>query len=158
MTSQGLLLALFAGSMAALASVCAKLATSYDEANNISENIWEAYSHFLGIEFPMMEEETGKHEKTVLAVRLCGVVGIFLCNGLMWTLFTKSLQLCSSSVDATVTNTAGNFLVTAVLSRLMFQERLPVLWWLGSCCILLGLLLIHRGGRQSQAEQEKKKT
>ena len=37
---------------------------------------------------------------------------IFVCNGIMWTFFTKSLQYCSSSVEATVTNTASNFLCT----------------------------------------------
>ncbi|XP_046373855.1 uncharacterized protein LOC124147245 [Haliotis rufescens] len=158
MSNQGLVFALFAGTMAALASVCAKLATSYDEAHKVGENIWETYRYFLGIDLLSIEECIEKNDKTVLVVRLCGVVGIFLCNGLMWTLFTKSLQLCSSSVEATVTNTAGNFLVTALVSRLMFQERLPVLWWLGSCCILIGLLLIHRGGQRSQAQHEKKKT
>jgi len=37
---------------------------------------------------------------------------IFLFNALMWTVFVKSLQTCSSSLEATVTNTAANFFFT----------------------------------------------
>ncbi len=41
MLSQGVVLALLAGSMAALASVAAKLATSYDESLRISQVLWK---------------------------------------------------------------------------------------------------------------------
>lgn len=45
-------------------------------------------------------------------VRVVFFAMIFICNGMMWTLFTKSLQFCSSTAEATVTNTASNFLVS----------------------------------------------
>lgn len=47
-----------------------------------------------------------------LMVRVVFFAMIFICNGMMWTLFTKSLQFCSSTAEVTVTNTASNFLVS----------------------------------------------
>ena len=47
-----------------------------------------------------------------LLLRVIFFAMIFICNGMMWTLFTKSLQFCSSTAEATVTNTASNFLVS----------------------------------------------
>lgn len=40
------------------------------------------------------------------------MVGIFGSNAVQWIFFSKSLQLCSSSVVATVTSTAANFVLT----------------------------------------------
>ena len=47
-----------------------------------------------------------------LIIRIAGIVGIFLFNALMWVLFTKSMHLCGSTLEATAFNTASNFVFT----------------------------------------------
>ena len=47
-----------------------------------------------------------------IGIALFGLV--FLFNALMWTLFVKSLQKCSSSIEATVTNAASNFFFSVI--------------------------------------------
>ncbi|KAK6174775.1 hypothetical protein SNE40_017988 [Patella caerulea] len=138
--SKGILLSLSAGTMAALASVSAKLATS-SEADKLSKFI-------LLID----DSKPIEQDSVTLVIRVISVCGIFLCNALMWTLFTKSLQHLPS-LHATITNTAANFLVSAIIGKVLFGEVLELLWWIGSLFILLGLLLIHRG---TQIDDQKK--
>ena len=45
-------------------------------------------------------------------MRLLGFAGIFVFNALMWVLFTKSMHLCSSTLEATAFNTSSNFIFT----------------------------------------------
>lgn len=66
-----------------------------------------------------------------------------LLNAAMWTLFVKSLQFSSSSVQATLTSTASNFLCSAVLGSVLFGEPLAGLWWLGMSLTMAGLALVH---------------
>ena len=47
---------------------------------------------------------------------------IFICNAVMWTLFVKSLQKCSSSLEATVTNTAANFFFTVSSFNMLCKQ------------------------------------
>ena len=54
-------------------------------------------------------------------MRLALFALVFVFNALMWTLFTKSLCGCSSSVEATVTNTASNFFFTVSFEKLFIQ-------------------------------------
>uniref|UniRef100_A0A8D3C3K2 Transmembrane protein 42a n=1 Tax=Scophthalmus maximus TaxID=52904 RepID=A0A8D3C3K2_SCOMX len=89
---------------------------------------------------------------------LCGVL-LFACNAVMWTFFSKALRHCSSSARATVTTTASNFISSAVLGRVIFGETHALLWWLGICITLCGLLVLHGAAPRtpSQAEDEKDK-
>ncbi|KAJ1654286.1 hypothetical protein IWQ61_005761, partial [Dispira simplex] len=57
-------------------------------------------------------------------LRGCFVGLIFTCNALMWAMFSKALHQADSSVTMTVYNTAINFCLTAVLGRLAFNEPL----------------------------------
>ncbi|XP_078338913.1 uncharacterized protein LOC144627030 isoform X2 [Crassostrea virginica] len=102
---QGLFLAVSAGIMAALGSVSAKLATS---------------GHIL-VHFCQISIQAEFCVQFGLLLRVIFFAMIFICNGMMWTLFTKSLQFCSSTAEAAVTNTASNFLVSAlsVISALL---------------------------------------
>ena len=45
----------------------------------------------------------------VISLRGVCIVLMVLFNALMWTTFVKSFQKCSSTVQATVTNSAANF-------------------------------------------------
>lgn len=45
-----------------------------------------------------------------MLLRLSCVGLVFVCNAVMWTVFTKALRLSSSSAAASVTTTASNFI------------------------------------------------
>ncbi|XP_013911215.1 PREDICTED: transmembrane protein 42 [Thamnophis sirtalis] len=73
---------------------------------------------------------------------VCGGL-VFVCNAIMWTLFAKALRYSSSSAAVTVTSTTSNFIFSAFLGRLLFEEIDDLLWWIGISISLLGLLLLH---------------
>lgn len=137
----GLSLAVTAGSMAASGSVCAKLAMSADVIHAKCQNLIVS----------------SLCDQTTLYIRVLFFAMIFVCNAVMWTLFTKSLQFCTSSVEATVTNTASNFLCSALFGFLLFNEALSVKWLAGSFMILIGLMLIHRGNIKSENATKERK-
>lgn len=60
----------------------------------------------------------------------------------MWGLFTRALTLASSTVRVSIINTSANFIVTAVLSFIIFSESLPGLWWLGAALLVAGSVII----------------
>lgn len=62
----------------------------------------------------------------------------------MWGLFTRALTLASSTVRVSIINTSANFIVTAVLSFLIFNESLPGLWWLGAALLVAGSVIIGK--------------
>lgn len=51
----------------------------------------------------------------VIFLRGMCIVLMVLFNALMWTTFVKSLQKCSSTIQATVTNSAANFFFSVSL-------------------------------------------
>ena len=61
-----------------------------------------------------------------------------LFNAIMWGLFTRALTLASSTVRVSVINTSANFMITAVMSALIFSENLPGLWWVGAAMFVAG--------------------
>ncbi|XP_067910515.1 transmembrane protein 42a [Heterodontus francisci] len=118
----GLVMALGAGSLGALASAAAKLSLGAD-------NILGAVTR-------------GETEWLHILLRLgCGGL-VFLFNALMWTFFAKALRY-SSSARASVTTIASNFLSSAFLGKLLFGEVHELLWWIGITVTLCGLLLLH---------------
>ncbi|XP_060076405.1 transmembrane protein 42-like [Ylistrum balloti] len=137
---QGFLLAFLAGTMAALGSVFAKLAFNGGIISQACE--------------VMVEVTVCSKLKWYIQGVCFGL--IFISNALMWTCFTKSLQLCTSSLEATVINTATNFLVSALIGWMFFHEGLSLKWWIGSLLILLGLMLIHRGGDETTPQKHHK--
>lgn len=62
----------------------------------------------------------------------------------MWGLFTRALTLASSTVRVSVINTSANFVITALLSLMIFSEKLPGLWWLGAALLVAGSVIIGR--------------
>ena len=69
----------------------------------------------------------------------------------MWGLFTRALTLASSTVRVSIINTSANFIVTAVLSFIIFSESLSGLWWLGSSLLVAGSVII---GMREETEQK----
>ena len=72
----------------------------------------------------------------------------------MWVLFTRALSLSPSAVHVNIINTAANFVITAVLGALIFDESLPLLWWVGAACLIIGSVII--GSREEGTEQKPK--
>lgn len=69
----------------------------------------------------------------------------------MWGLFTRALTLASSTVRVSIINTSANFIVTAVLSFLIFDESLSGLWWLGASLLVAGSVII---GMREETEKQ----
>ena len=77
----------------------------------------------------------------------------FLFNAIMWGLFTRALTLATSTTRVSVINTSSNFLVTAILSALIFYEVLPPVWWLGAAFLVAGSVIIgHRDDDAKKGE------
>ncbi|XP_060579769.1 transmembrane protein 42-like isoform X2 [Ruditapes philippinarum] len=144
----GLCLAVVAGMMAALASVSAKLAVTADVVHELCLT--------FAISFETVKMSVVCDSISYILRGIC-VGGIFLFNALMWTFYTKSLQFCPSTVEATITNTGANFLVSALLGLLLFGETFSLLWWCGSCLILAGLVLIHQGSQDTDTKHDESK-
>ncbi|CAM9105951.1 unnamed protein product [Pylaiella littoralis] len=79
-----------------------------------------------------------------LAVQAASLVGMFLANAVMLSTFIKALQMSGSTV-ATVTNFATNFLLSGVSGRIVFGERLTVLWFCGASLVVSGVVLLIGG-------------
>ncbi|XP_037777434.1 transmembrane protein 42-like [Penaeus monodon] len=136
---RGQLYAVVSGLFAALASLCGKYAMASSEAQDLCEATLMAFNY---------EEDVTKkidllcdQYAVVLRVLFFGLmVGV---NCIMWTTFTKALRFSSTSLEATITNTAANFFFTAILGQVLFGEVVRSLWWMGTVLIISGLLLMH---------------
>jgi hypothetical protein len=82
---------------------------------------------------------------------------LFVVNGLMWTMFTKAMNL-SNTVTATVINSSTNYFASALFGFVLFSEPLPFKWWLGSSLILAGLFMMIRSSSELDKATQAKKT
>ncbi|EEP75845.1 predicted protein [Uncinocarpus reesii 1704] len=125
-----LVLAVASGAFAALNGVFAKLTTA-----QLTANISQGISHSLSL-------------STSVAVAVEYIVRAFffglniLSNITMWALFTRALTAASSSTQVTITNTTANFLATALLGMVVFQERVAPQWWLGATIMAAGSIIV----------------
>ncbi|CAM9819764.1 unnamed protein product [Sphacelaria rigidula] len=78
-----------------------------------------------------------------------------LVNALMLSMYLRALQQSGSTV-ATVANCATNFVLSGVSGMLLFEERLPGLWFVGAACIVMGVTLIAGGSRSTAADDTRK--
>ncbi|CAN9514035.1 unnamed protein product [Ophioblennius macclurei] len=143
----GSVFALFAGFMASVSSVCAKLSVGASYVTHMCES---------GLRYAHSEGETSACDWLQVPLRLLCVGLLVTCNTIMWTFFSKALRLCSSSARATVTTTASNFLCSAVLGRLLFGETHGALWWAGISLTLCGLVLLHGSTAKTVPQDDKK--
>jgi len=149
---KGFLLSTLAGTCAGLASVFGKLA--FSEGQWFIQRIAEALC-LLGASSPSPSPSSSKDDSGCLppleAALRVGCFGmVFVCNMVMWNLFVKSMNF-SSSVMATVVNSATNFFSSALLGHLIFAEPLPATWWIGSSLIVAGLFFLAKGDVSSSA-------
>ncbi|KAM3341708.1 hypothetical protein CQW23_11012 [Capsicum baccatum] len=71
----------------------------------------------------------------------CGCVILF--NVTMWGCYVNSLKALSS-LQATVTNFATNFLSSGLAGFLLFREPLPIQWFAGASLIVLGVIVLSK--------------
>lgn len=62
----------------------------------------------------------------------------------MWALFTKALAQSTSTTKVSIINTSSNFMITAILGRLIFSENLSRLWFIGAFLLVMGNVIIGR--------------
>lgn len=160
--------AIGAGVCAAAAAVFAKLAIDLREGTGLPRLLclWMAQAQDLdgtvctsdslaGDAFTISDQGVTWQQLAWL-MRLVCLGLVFASNALMWALFTKALASSSSSVYATVINSAANFLCTALLGILLFQEPVTWQWGSGALLIVAGVLLMHKGlARAAQPKQKK---
>ncbi|KAJ5091945.1 hypothetical protein NUU61_006815, partial [Penicillium alfredii] len=103
--------------------------------DNHTSAVAQFLAHLVGLdESPVLE---------MLIRGLCLGLNV-LCNVIMWALFTRALTAGPSTTKVSITNTASNFLMTALLGMVVFQEAVGGLWWIGAAmmgagCILVGM-------------------
>lgn len=141
---KGMTLSLLSGFLAALASLCGKFSMAGGETSSVCQVV---FSHWLS--------GPSAHyicENLITVIRVVFFFLMIACNAVMWTVFTKALRLCTTTLEAAVTNTASNFFFTAVFGQTLFGEQLTLLWWLGTGMILFGLLMMHQANVETEAK------
>ncbi|KAJ5160237.1 FMN-binding split barrel-related protein [Penicillium canariense] len=129
-TASWVVIALASGAFAALNGLFAKLTT-----DTHTTAFAQSIAHLFGLESSSFLE--------LLVRGICLGLNV-LCNIIMWALFTRALTAGPSTVKVSITNTSSNFLMTALLGMVIFQESVGGLWWLGAAmmgagCILVGM-------------------
>ncbi|KAF3039508.1 hypothetical protein E8E12_004317 [Didymella heteroderae] len=136
--SAWLFFAITSGACAAFNGVFAKLTTT---------ELTSSWSSSLASTFGL--DPSSKFFEYALRAAFFGMNLLF--NAIMWGLFTRALTLASSTVRVSVINTCANFVITAVMSALIFSESLPGLWWLGAAMLVAGSVIV---GMREEGEKE----
>ncbi|KAG9197949.1 hypothetical protein G6514_000668 [Epicoccum nigrum] len=134
--SAWLFFAVTSGACAAFNGVFAKLTTT---------ELTSSWSHSLASTFGL--DPSNAFFEYALRAAFFGMNLLF--NAIMWGLFTRALTLASSTVRVSVINTSANFMITAVMSALIFSEDLPGLWWVGAAMLVAGSVIV---GRREEGE------
>ncbi|XP_049545622.1 transmembrane protein 42 [Anopheles darlingi] len=115
---------------AVIAGLCASSASLFGKLTSNSQRVAE------NIGLP------GWH---LLAQVLCVAIMILL-NGCVWRFFVKALHTGNgSSLVASLVSAATNYVASALLGWLIFDEQSTIVWWFGTSLVLAGLLLILSG-------------
>ncbi|KAI7868509.1 hypothetical protein BDF14DRAFT_1794043 [Spinellus fusiger] len=139
--------AILSGFFAALSSVFAKLFS--DERTAVYHEMISK-TGYLPLDL--------SSETSLMAMRVLCFVFVFVCNSVMWTLFTKALNRAPSSVQVSVVNGAINFGTSAVAGFLVFNEPLAFRWWIGASFILAGTILLSQSQEKLEKQEPKHKT
>ncbi|GFQ77457.1 transmembrane protein 42 [Trichonephila clavata] len=150
---KGITFSLLSGFLAATASLCGKFSMAAEKALMFCETFME--------NLPSADNKKTSFSVTPVCQNVLFItrVGFFLAmllsNALMWTFFTKALRLSATTLEATITNTAANFLFTAVYGQVFFGETVTFLWWLGTTLIITGLTLMHKADEEEPPPVER---
>ncbi|KAK5034108.1 hypothetical protein LTS07_003028 [Exophiala sideris] len=65
-------------------------------------------------------------------------------NAAMWALFTAALTRADSTTRVSIVNVSANFMITAILGWMIFNEKLNGMWWGGAALLAAGNVVIGR--------------
>ncbi|KAI3464871.1 hypothetical protein Pfo_021534, partial [Paulownia fortunei] len=68
---------------------------------------------------------------------------VIFFNVIMWGCYVNSMKSLSS-LQATVTNFATNFLSSGLSGFFLFEEALPVKWFAGAVLIVIGVIVLSK--------------
>ncbi|XP_077273684.1 uncharacterized protein LOC143903697 isoform X1 [Temnothorax americanus] len=92
---------------------------------------------------------------------LKGVLLVFMIasNTVGCTFFVKALHGSGSSLPITVASAATNYVCSAFVGSVVFDESTSLTWWCGTSLVLLGLMLICNvpAEKKASAVEEKLK-
>jgi drug/metabolite transporter (DMT)-like permease len=81
----------------------------------------------------------------------------FVLNSLMWTVYTKSLSLSTSTLYASALNKFSNFICSALFGYILFEEKINfILWFFGLILLFMGILILSESTTTTIEQKEKK--
>ncbi|PKI45694.1 hypothetical protein CRG98_034010 [Punica granatum] len=78
---------------------------------------------------------------------------VILFNVTMWGCYVNSLKSLSS-LQATVTNFATNFLTSGLAGFFLFDELLTPKWFAGALLIVIGVVVLSKSSIESKSKTE----
>ncbi|XP_065881838.1 uncharacterized protein [Euphorbia lathyris] len=75
---------------------------------------------------------------------------VVLLNLIMWRCYVNSLKALSS-LQATVTNFATNFLSSGLAGFILFEEDLSAQWFAGALLIVIGVVILSKSSIEQKA-------
>ncbi|KAL2438485.1 hypothetical protein ABEF95_011105 [Exophiala dermatitidis] len=72
-------------------------------------------------------------------------------NAAMWALFTAALTRSDSTTRVSIVNVSANFMITAILGWMVFNEKLNGVFWGGAALLAAGNVVIGRREEQKPA-------
>ncbi|XP_018009507.1 transmembrane protein 42-like [Hyalella azteca] len=131
---KGQVYAIISGVYAALGAMFGKLAMTSHEAIDLCTDI---------LVLSAVADPHVPCNNWGLWLRIAAFLLMVTMNTLMFVVLTKAFRFCSTSIEATITSAAANFLFTGILGKGLFGEEVTGVWWLGLVFILCGLMLLH---------------
>ncbi|KAL7244881.1 hypothetical protein ACSBR2_000261 [Camellia fascicularis] len=78
---------------------------------------------------------------------------VIFFNVIMWGCYVNSLKALSS-LQATVTNFATNFLSSGLAGFFLFEESLSFQWFAGALLIVIGLLVLSKSSIEEKTHSD----
>ncbi|KAM0035755.1 putative transmembrane protein [Helianthus debilis subsp. tardiflorus] len=78
---------------------------------------------------------------------------VILFNVMMWGCYVNSLKALSS-LQATVTNFATNFLSSGLAGFFLFQEPLSPKWFAGALLIVVGVFILSKSSVEEKTNKD----
>ncbi|KAK4804144.1 hypothetical protein SAY86_003961 [Trapa natans] len=78
---------------------------------------------------------------------------VVLFNVIMWGCYVNSLKSLSS-LQATVTNFATNFLTSGLAGFFLFDELLTLKWFAGAFLIVIGVVVLSKSSVESKSRTD----
>ncbi|KAK4429344.1 hypothetical protein Salat_1234800 [Sesamum alatum] len=75
---------------------------------------------------------------------------VILFNVVMWGCYVNSMKSLSS-LQATVTNFATNFLSSGLAGFFLFEEALSVKWFAGAMLIVIGVIVLSKSSIEKKS-------